>query len=184
MDKQTEKITEISLHGNKYLLDLGKQIRYKNYSIYPKLFLDISNLKEQIYCSCTDHERHPTPKKKKKKKKMPPQNIKIFAEAPVYISNLNTVHVFYDDIVKWKHFLLNWPFVRGFHRSPFDSPHKDQWRGALMFSLICAWTNGWANNRDASDLRRHRTHYDVTLMFSDMLRTLWPGEGMCAVQSL
>ena len=42
--------------------------------------------------------------------------------------------------------------------------HKDQWRGALMVSLICAWTNIWANNGDAGDLRRHRTHYDVTLM--------------------
>ena len=27
--------------------------------------------------------------------------------------------------------------------------HKGQWRGAVMFSLICAWPNGWANNRDA-----------------------------------
>ena len=45
-----------------------------------------------------------------------------------------------------------------------DSPHKDQWRGALIFSLICAWTNGWANNRDAGDLRRHRAHYDVIVM--------------------
>ena len=42
--------------------------------------------------------------------------------------------------------------------------HKDQWRGALMFSLMCTWTNGWANNRDAGDLRRHRLHNDVTLM--------------------
>ena len=33
-----------------------------------------------------------------------------------------------------------------------------------MFSLICAWTNDWANNRDAGDLRRHRAHYDVTVM--------------------
>ena len=44
------------------------------------------------------------------------------------------------------------------------SPHKDQWRGTLMFSVICAWTNGWANNRDAGDLRHHCAHYDVTLM--------------------
>ena len=43
-------------------------------------------------------------------------------------------------------------------------PHKGRWRGALMFSLICAWTNGWANDRDAGDLRRHRAHYDVTVM--------------------
>ena len=33
-----------------------------------------------------------------------------------------------------------------------------------MFPLICSWTNGWTNNRDAGDLRRHRAHYDVTVM--------------------
>ena len=43
-------------------------------------------------------------------------------------------------------------------------PHKDQWRRVLMFSLIYAWTNSWANNRDAGDLKRHRDHYDVTVM--------------------
>ena len=31
------------------------------------------------------------------------------------------------------------------------SPTKGQWRGALTLSLICAWTNGWVNNRDAGD---------------------------------
>ena len=31
--------------------------------------------------------------------------------------------------------------------SPVNSPHKGQRRGALMFSLICAWINGWVNNR-------------------------------------
>ena len=43
---------------------------------------------------------------------------------------------------------------------------KDQWRGALRFSLICVWTNGWANNRDADDLKRHWADYDITLMTS------------------
>ena len=43
-----------------------------------------------------------------------------------------------------------------------------QWHGALMFSLICAWTHGWANNRDAGELRRHRAHYDVTVMVSTL----------------
>ena len=38
--------------------------------------------------------------------------------------------------------------VRGIHRIPVNSPHKDQWRRALMFSLMCAWINGWVNNRD------------------------------------
>ena len=57
-----------------------------------------------------------------------------------------------------------WPFVRGIHRSPMNSPHKGQWRGALVFSLICAWINGWVSNGEAGDLRRHRAHYDVTVM--------------------
>ena len=57
-----------------------------------------------------------------------------------------------------------WTFVRGIHRWPVNSPHKGQWSRALMFSLICAWINGWVNNRDAGDLRRHRAHYDVTTM--------------------
>ena len=52
----------------------------------------------------------------------------------------------------------------GIHRSPVNSPHKGHWRGAVMFSLICTWTNGWVNNRDAGDLRRHRAHYDVIVM--------------------
>ena len=70
----------------------------------------------------------------------------------------------HDDVTKWKHFPCYWPFVRGIHRSPVNSPHKGQWRGALMFSLICARINGWVNNREAGDLRRHRGHYDVTVM--------------------
>ena len=49
--------------------------------------------------------------------------------------------------------------------SPVNSPHhKGQWRGALMFSLICTWINGRENNRKAGDVRRHRTHYDVIVM--------------------
>ena len=34
----------------------------------------------------------------------------------------------------------------------------------IMCSLICAWINGWVNNREAGDLTRHRAHYDVTVM--------------------
>ena len=49
--------------------------------------------------------------------------------------------------------------MQGIHRSPVNSPHKGQWRGALRFSLIRAWTNSWVNNRDANDLKRHRAHY-------------------------
>ena len=70
----------------------------------------------------------------------------------------------HDDVIKWKTFPRYWPFVRGIHRLAVNSPHKGQWRRALMFSLICAWINGWANNRKDDDLRRHRVHYDVIVM--------------------
>ena len=56
----------------------------------------------------------------------------------------------HDDVINWKHFPCYWPLVRGIHR--------------LMFSLICAWINGWVSNRDAGDLRRNRAHYDVIVM--------------------
>ena len=59
------------------------------------------------------------------------------------------------------------PFVRGIHRSLVNSPHKGQWRGALMFSLICAWINGWANNREACDLARHCANYGAIAMNRD-----------------
>ena len=58
---------------------------------------------------------------------------------------------YHDDVIKWKHFPRYWSFVRGIHRSPVNSLHKGQWRGALMLSLICVWINGWA-------------HYDIIVM--------------------
>ena len=76
--------------------------------------------------------------------------------------------VSHDDVIKWKHFPRYWPFVRGIHRSPVNSPHKGQWRGALMFTLICTRINGWVNNREAGDLRRYRAHYDVIVMIKNL----------------
>ena len=72
---------------------------------------------------------------------------------------------FHDDVINWKHFPRNWPFVWGIQRSPVNSSHKSQWHEDLMFSLICVWINGWVNNREAGDLRRYSTHYDVTVMY-------------------
>ena len=75
-------------------------------------------------------------------------------------------HVFHDDVIKWEHFPRYWRY-----RPPMNSPLKGQWRVALMFSLICTWITGWVNNREAGDLRRHRAHYDVTVMFcNDILQ--------------
>ena len=51
-----------------------------------------------------------------------------------------------------------------------NTQHKGTWRGASMFSLICAWINVWVNNREAGDLRRHRAHYDVIVMLESLVR--------------
>ena len=40
----------------------------------------------------------------------------------------------------------------------------NRWRGALMSSLICAWIDGLVNDGEAGYLRRHRAHYDITVM--------------------
>ena len=72
--------------------------------------------------------------------------------------------LWHDDVIKWKHSPRHWPFVRRIHRSPVNSPHKGQWRGALMFPLICVWINDWVNNSEAGDLRRYQAHYDVIVM--------------------
>ena len=89
------------------------------------------------------------------------------------------VVICHDDVIKWKHFPRYLPFVRGIHRSPVNSPHKGQWRGVLKFSLICARINGWVNNREAGDLRRHQAHCDVIVMLCQStacngLNPLWP----------
>ena len=78
-----------------------------------------------------------------------------------YITRYYWYLFFHDDVIKWKYLLRYWPFVRGIHRSLVNSPHKGQWRGALMFSLICVWINGWVNT---GDLRRYRAHCDVIVM--------------------
>ena len=42
--------------------------------------------------------------------------------------------------------------------------------------FICVWTNCWANNREAGDVRRHCGHYDVTVMtlLTSSLALHWP----------
>ena len=70
----------------------------------------------------------------------------------------------------WRHqmetFSASLALCAGNSPGPVNSPHKGQWRGALMFSLICVWINGWVNNREAGDLKRHRGPYDVIVMWN------------------
>ena len=84
---------------------------------------------------------------------------------PAY-SNCSMAGVHHDDVIKRNYFPRYWPFVRGIHRSPVNSPHKGQWCGVWMFSLICTWINSWVNNREAGDLIRHCVHYDIIVMES------------------
>ena len=51
---------------------------------------------------------------------------------------LSILYNAFNDVMKWNHFPLYWPFVWGIHRSPVNSLHKGQLCWALMFSLICA----------------------------------------------
>ena len=55
--------------------------------------------------------------------------------------------------------LVTGPLCREF------TDHRGQWRGALMFSSICAWVKSWVNNRETGDLRRQIAHYGVTVMY-------------------
>ena len=90
--------------------------------------------------------------------------IKAYKIANFLVENRGLTTYIHDEAIKWKHFPRYWPFLRGIHRSPVNSSNKGQWRGALMFSLICARINGWVNNDEAGYLRRHRAHYDVIIM--------------------
>ena len=67
----------------------------------------------------------------------------------------------FDIIPWWRHQMETFSAVLAICAG---NSHKGQWRGALMFSLICVWIDGWVNNREAGDLRRHRAHYDVIVM--------------------
>ena len=58
-----------------------------------------------------------------------------------------------------------WSFVRGIHRSPVISGTKASNAKLFLFSLICARLHGWINNGAVGDLRLHRAHYDVTVMW-------------------
>ena len=80
-----------------------------------------------------------------------------------YFQVHRVIHM-HDDVIKWKHFPRYWPLCAGNSPVPGDFLAQGQWRGALMLSLICAWINGWVNNREAGDLMRHSAHYNVTVM--------------------
>ena len=70
----------------------------------------------------------------------------------------------YQKTTWWRHQMETFSAQLALCEFPVNSPHKGQWRGALMFSFICVWINDWVNNREAGDLRRYSGHYDVIVM--------------------
>ena len=85
---------------------------------------------------------------------------------------INSRHIFMMTSSNGNIFRVTGSLCGEFTGSGEFPPHKGQWRGALMFSLICVWINGWVNNREASDLRRHRGHYDASVMFAVWIKDL------------
>ena len=87
----------------------------------------------------------------------------------MYMGRVCVSSLVHDDVIKWKLSALL-AICAGNSLVTCESPHKGQWHGVLMFSLIWAWMNGWVNKREAGDLRRHRAHYDATVMkFEEMV---------------
>ena len=93
----------------------------------------------------------------------------LYKVLPLRVSRLSHVNITqryvcgsnHDDVIKWKHFPHYWPFVLGIHQSP-------------VFPFICDWINhGWANNREAGDLRRHWAFYDVTSMTLELVANIY-----------
>ena len=102
-----------------------------------------------------------------------PSNLGISNKTHVLLQTKIRTCLTHDDVIKWKHFPRYWPFVRRIHRSPVNSQHKGQWRGALMSSLVCTWIKSWVNNPNAGDLRRHRAHCDVSVMHCSDIPHQW-----------
>ena len=86
-------------------------------------------------------------------------NIDAFLEVSI-AGDLRGMYM-HNGVIKWKIFRVTGPL---WGKPPVTDGFPSQRPATLMFYLICAWTNGLANNWDAGDLRHHRAHYDVTVM--------------------
>ena len=73
-----------------------------------------------------------------------------------------------DNYVWWRHQMETFSALLAFcaGNSPVTGEFPVQRLVTRSFdvSLICAWTNGWVNNRDIGDWRRNRAHYIVIVI--------------------
>ena len=63
------------------------------------------------------------------------------------------LQITHDDVIKWRHFPRYWPFVRGIHRSPVNSPHRPVTRSFDVFFDLQWW--GWWIETPSCPLWRH-----------------------------
>ena len=90
------------------------------------------------------------------------------------MSSRSPIPCFYNQLwqdpvlARWRHqmetFFALLAFVRGIHRSPVNSPQQRPVTRSFDVFFDRRLKNGLVNNREAGDLRRHRTHYDVAVM--------------------
>ena len=86
--------------------------------------------KEWLFCHCAVQLKSSW----SHKFKCIPVRSKSVLSISVMAGQQQQISMFHDDVIEWKHFPLYWSFLRGIHRSPVNSHHKGQWRGALMFA--------------------------------------------------
>ena len=83
--------------------------------------------------------------------------------------------------MKWKNFPHYWPFVRGIHRWPVNSPHKGQWRGALMLTShhwFRKWLVAWSATShclNQCENIRNKRQWDFNLNSNIRSTTIIPG---------
>ena len=139
----------------------ASMICFNSWSVqsWPKLFMTVRNSSDEIFPSLFSSNKSKASRSSVKKELWLSISTLEHLILTVFIGTTIPVPYKHDDVINWKHFPRHWPFVRGIHRWPVNSPHSGQSRGALIFSSICTWINDWINSRAAVDLRRHRASW-------------------------
>ena len=74
------------------------------------------------------------------------------------VAYLTPLFVVHDDVIKWKHFPRNWPFVRGIHRSPTQRPVTrsfDVFSDLRLNKRLSKQTQSWWFETQSWSLWRH-----------------------------
>ena len=86
--------------------------------------------------------------------------------------NSRCIDLIHGDVIKWKHFPRHWPLCGKFTGDRWIPRTKAGDAELWCFLWSAPWINGWVNNSQVGDLRRHCAHYDVIVMFRSVFM-LW-----------